>query len=100
MPPAASIRPLQAEDTDRIISLYESAMVIETGIGPVSRSQWEGFVRRPQHRNGEDFRVAQSGAQLIGHAASYVMDQGRGRVRYCKLVVAPAFAARASDRRS
>ena len=51
----------------------------------------EEFVRQPQNRNGEDFRVALSGAQLIGHAVSYLRDQGRERARFCDLVVAPAF---------
>ena len=86
-----SIRPLRAEDTDSIIAIYDGAMAVERAIGPVSRSQWEGFVGQPQNRNGEDFRVALNGDQLIGHAESSLREQGRGRVRYCKLVVAPAF---------
>jgi ribosomal protein S18 acetylase RimI-like enzyme len=86
-----SIRPLRAEDTDGIIRIYDSAMAVEPAIGPVSRSQWEGFVGQPQNRNGEDFRVALNRNLLIGHAESSLRDQGRGRVRYCKLVVAPAY---------
>jgi mycothiol synthase len=86
-----SIRPLRAEDTDGIIEIYNNAMAVEPAIGPVSRSQWKGFVGQPQNRNGEDFRVALSGGRLIGHAESSLRDQGRGRVRYCKLVVSPAF---------
>lgn len=66
-------------------------MAVEPAIGPVSRSQWEGFVGQPQNRNGEDFRVALDRDLLIGHAESSLRDQGRGRVRYCKLVVAPAY---------
>ena len=89
--PVPPIRPLRIEDTDGIVALYDRAMAAEPAIGPMSRSQWEAFVGHPQNRNGEDFRVALSGAQLIGHAASYVRDHGRERARFCDLVVAPAF---------
>jgi ribosomal protein S18 acetylase RimI-like enzyme len=88
------IRRLRANDADAILSIYDSAMAVESGIGPVSRSQWDDFLRQPQNRNGEDFRVALSGGRLIGHAESSLRDQGERRVRYTKLVVDPAFRRR------
>lgn len=89
--PVPSIRPLRIEDTGGVVAIYDRAMAVEPAIGPMSPSQWEGFLKQPQNRNGEDFRVALSGAQLVGHAASYLRDHGRERARFCDLVVAPAF---------
>lgn len=84
------IRPLFPADTESIVSLYARAMQREANIGPVSRDQWERFVRSPQNQHGRDFRVAEIDGTVIGLAESSVKEQIEGRVRYVKIVVDPA----------
>ena len=82
------------EDTDEIVALYDRVSVTEPGIGPVPKPAWQRFVKMPQNLDGRDFRVARSGQRIVALAELHLKDQGQHLVRFCKLVVDPAYRRR------
>jgi ribosomal protein S18 acetylase RimI-like enzyme len=94
MRPNVAVRPITEKDTDEIVALYDRVVATEPGLGPVSAPAWERFVRQPQNNYGKDFRVAQADGRLVGLAESHLKHQSEQIVRFCKLVVDPAYRRR------
>lgn len=88
--PDFRIRPLQDSDADAVVWLYDAASARDAKIGPITHAQWAAFVRRPQNRGGQDFRVVFDDECLIGLAESSLRDEGGRTVRFFKLLVEPS----------
>jgi ribosomal protein S18 acetylase RimI-like enzyme len=89
-----AVRPLTADDTLGVATLYDRAMTIDTGIGPVSTAAWDRFVAMPQNLAGRDFRVALLDGTIVGLAESSPRDRAVGKARFFKVVVDPAWRRR------